>query len=306
MDKMNSEDINQQLNDKKNNKVSGQTKGIIYILFAAFFFSIMSLMVRLSGNLPTMQKAFFRNFIAAVFSSMLLLRTPEKFKIKKTSWKSLFLRAGFGTTGLIANFWAIDHLGIADSNMLNKMSPFFAIILSIFILKEVPKKFEVISVIIAFIGAALIIKPTKGIASLPALVGLFGGFGAGTAYTFVRKLGKEGERGSVIVMFFSVFSTIVCLPWLIFDYHPMSLKQVIFLLIAGSCACIAQMCITSAYTHAPAKVISVYDYTQVIFATMWGLICFGEVPDILSIFGYVIIIGIALFKWFVSNKETAK
>ncbi|SEF47498.1 Permease of the drug/metabolite transporter (DMT) superfamily [Eubacterium ruminantium] len=281
---------------------SGQSKGVFYILLAAFFFSIMSLCVRLSGELPTMQKAFFRNFVAAIFSVIVLSRTPEKFHIKKNSWFGLFMRAGFGTAGLIANFWAIDHLGIADSNMLNKMSPFFAIILSVFVLKEIPRKFEVFCVIIAFTGAAFIIKPTSGIASLPALVGLFGGFGAGTAYTFVRKLGKQGERGPVIVMFFSIFSTCICLPWLIMDFHPMSLKQTCLLLLAGTTACIAQMCITAAYTYAPAKEISVYDYTQVVFATVWGLIFFSEVPDIFSIIGYILIIGIAVIKWKYQNK----
>ncbi len=292
------------LYDELDNKMknSRQSKGIIYILLAAFFFSIMTIMVRLSGDLPTMQKAFFRNFVAAIFSGIVLFRTEEKFYIRKDSWFSLFMRAGFGTAGLIANFWAIDRLGIADANMLNKMSPFFAIILSIFVLKEVPKRFEVICVIVAFIGAALIIKPTKGIASLPALAGLFGGFGAGTAYTFVRKLGKQGERGPVIVMFFSVFSTLVCLPWLIFDYHPMTGKQFLCLLAAGTAACIAQMCITAAYTYAPAKEISVYDYTQVIFATFWGMLLFSEIPDYLSITGYVLIIGVAVLKWKYSRR----
>ncbi len=57
-----------------------------------------------------------------------------------------------------------------------------------------------------------------------------------------------------------------------------------------------QLCITAAYTHAPAKEISVYDYTQVVFAAVWGFVLWGQVPDIYSIIGYIIIIGVAIYR----------
>lgn len=102
-----------------------------------------------------------------------------------------------------------------------------------------------------------------------ALIGVCGGFGAGVAYTFVRKLGQSGERGPVIVMFFSVFSCIVTLPFMIIEYEPMSAIQLIFLLLAGASAAGGQLSITKAYTKAPAKEISVFDYTQVILRHCW-------------------------------------
>jgi drug/metabolite transporter (DMT)-like permease len=199
---------------------------------------------------------------------------------------------------MICNFWAIDHIGLADANILNKMSPFVAIIFSIFLLKEIPNIVEVIAVIIAFIGAALIIKPTSGLASLPALIALLGGVGAGIAYTFVRRLGKNGERGAIIVFFFSTFTSLLCLPFLIFDFHPMSVTQWALLIGAGIAATGGQFTVTAAYKYAPAKDISVFDYSQVIFASLWGIIFFSETPDGLSIVGYIIIITAAIAKWY--------
>lgn len=190
------------------------------IIASAFFFSLMSLFVRLAGDLPTMQKAFFRNAIAAVFAMVILARTPEGFHIRKESWPDLIKRSVYGTLGVILNFWAIDHIAIGDASVLNKMSPFFAIIMSAIILKERATRKEWLLVVGAFIGAAMIIKPTAGIASLPAFAGLLSGFGAGAAYTYVRKLGISGERGPVIIMVFSLFSCIVCLPFMIFDFKP--------------------------------------------------------------------------------------
>lgn len=277
------------MNDKK--------QGILYIIMAGLFFALMTFFVRMAGSLPTMQKAFFRNAVAAVAALLLLARSEEGFKIKKSSWRDLFLRSFFGTMGLICNFYAVDRLAIADANILNKLSPFFAIIMSYFILKEKANKTEWLCVVVAFIGALFVVKPSMDMQFVNAMIGMLGGFGAGVAYTFVRKLGKAGERGPVIVMCFSVFSCIVTAPFLIIGAKPMSLYQIVMLLLAGAAATGGQLSITKAYTKAPAKEISVFDYSQVVFAAALGLVFLGQIPDLMSIIGYVIIIGSAVFKW---------
>ena len=161
-------------------------------------------------------------------------------------------------------------------------------------------------VALAFIGVLFIVQPTAGLASFPALVGLMSGFCAGTAYTFVRKLGMMGERGSVIVFFFSIFSVIVTTPNLLLDFHPMTVRQWLCLIAAGTAAASAQFCITKAYSLAPAKEISVFDYTQVIFAALLGIAFLGELPNIYSIIGYVIIIGASVIKWYHGNHVADK
>lgn len=292
-----------QKNQKSINSIKDRTKGIIFILLAAFFFSAMSVFVRLSGDVPTMQKAFFRNIVAAVVAVIILLRSGGPVTVRKKSLPALFLRSAFGTVGILANFWAVDHLDIADANMLNKLSPFFAILMSIFILQEMPSRIEWLSVLLAFIGAAFVAKPTSGIVSVPALVGILGGFTAGTAYTFVRKLGLQGVKGPIVVAFFSTFSTLVLLPNLLINYTPMSARQFIFLILAGCAAAGGQLSVTAAYQHAPARDISVFDYSQIIYAAIFGILLFGEIPDVWSLIGYVIIIGTAFFKWYLVTRR---
>lgn len=276
---------------------SNKIQGILFIILAGFFFSLMTLFVRISGDLPTMQKAFFRNAVAAVVSIVMLAKSEQGFSIKKSSWPSLAMRCICGTTGLICNFYAIDKLGLADANMLNKLSPFFAIIMSVFVLKEKADRVEWMTVFIAFAGALFVIKPSFQITSFYGFVGLLGGLGAGVAYTFVRRLGKMGERGPVIVMCFSVFSCIVTLPFVIFSYEPMTVRQLLCLLLAGVAATGGQFSITKAYTKAPAKEISVFDYSQILFAAVLGMLFLHEIPDRYSLIGYVIIIGTAVYKW---------
>ena len=280
---------------KKNN---GMIKGILCIMLAALGFSLMTFFVRLAGDVPTMQKAFFRNFFAAVIAVIPILKSEDKFRIKKGCFPDIAFRCLFGTSGLICNFYAIDRLGIADANMLNKLSPFFAILLSIPLIKEVPNVVDIVSTIVAFIGALFIIRPGGDVSVFPALMGLYGGFGAGTAYVFVRRLGIKGERTPVIVLCFSLFSCFVTAPFLIFDFHPMSGWQWLCLILAGLGASLGQFSITTAYKFAPAKEISVFDYTQVIFAALLGMIFLNETPVPLSIAGYVIIIGTAVVRWY--------
>ena len=285
---------------------SERTLGILCILCAAFCFSLMSLFVRLAGNIPTMQKIFFRNLVAAIAAFVILAREGQGFRIHKGCLGGHLARSITGMLGMVANFWAIDHIGMADANMLNKLSPFFAIVFSIFLLREKPNLVQVLGVLIAFGGSVCIIKPSfDNPQMLPALAGVLGGLGAGAAYTFVRYLGARGENGSRIVFYFSAFSCLVCLPLLLLDYEPLSLRQLVYLLLAGAFACVGQLGITKAYVCAPAKEISVYDYTQVIFAAALGFFVFGEAPDWLSVLGYVLICGAGVGMFLYNRRHDA-
>lgn len=281
-----------------------RTKGIFCIITAALGFSMMSVFVHLAGDLPAFQKAFFRNAAALTATTVIMLKNHIKFLPKKESLLALFCRAFFGTVGLVCNFYAIDRLVLADANMLNKLSPFFAIIFSMFLLGEKPSPVQVLGVVCAFLGSVLIIKPSFGaVSSFPALIGALGGLGAGIAYTFVRVLGKNGENSSVIIFFFSAFSCLACLPFIVANHAAMSPKSFIFLVCAGLSACLGQFGITKAYIYAPAREISVYDYTQVLFAAAFGFFIFNQIPDFLSIIGYILICGAGIGMFFYNRRK---
>lgn len=284
--------------------MSKKTKGILFITLSAFFFALMNLFVRLSGDLPLMQKSFFRNAVAFLFALAVLLRSEKKFEFQRKNLPQLILRSTFGTIGILCNYYAVDHLVLSDASMLNKLSPFFAIIISYLYLKEKVTPFQVSAVVIAFIGALCIIKP--GLSSLttgPALVGALGGLGAGAAYTMVRKLSLNGERGPFIVFFFSAFSCLVCIPYLLAAFHPMTPQQFVFLLLAGFAAAGGQFSITAAYANAPAREISVFDYSQIVFAALMGFVFLQQIPDLWSVIGYIIICGTSIAMFFYNQKN---
>ena len=228
--------------------MNSRYKGIFFITLSALSFAFMNAFVRLSGDLPSVQKSFFRNLVAFLIALIMIIRSKDGFKIEKGNLKYMILRATFGTVGILCNFYAVDHLVLSDASMLNKMSPFFVIIFSFLL------------------------------------------------------LGQRGQKGSSVVIFFSGFSCVVTLPYLLLDFHPMSGLQILTLLGAGLAAAGGQFGITAAYYHAPAKEISIYDYSQIIFSTILGFFLFGQVPDRYSVLGYVIICAMALWM-FVYNKN---
>lgn len=279
-------------------------KGILLIILSAFCFALMNTFVRLAGDLPSIQKSFFRNFIAAIFAAVMIVKSGTSFRWNKGNLPDLLVRAIAGTVGILCNFYAVDHLVLSDASMLNKMSPFFVIIFSIFILRERVTVIQILCVAGAFLGSLLVIKPTFSNTDLLASsLGFLGGLGAGLAYTFVRKLGTKGENGNRIVFFFSAFSCLVTLPFLVFDYHPMSVSQTMILLAAGLSAAGGQFSITAAYTYAPGREISVYDYSQIIFSALLGFVFFSQVADIWSIAGYCIICLMAVLMFFYNNRR---
>lgn len=273
-------------------------KGIIFITCSAFCFSLMNVFVKLAGDLPFMEKSFFRNLVACLFSLIMIIKSKEKISYQKKNIPLLILRSTLGTIGILANDYAVDHLMLSDASMLNKLSPFFVVVFSSLFLHEKASIFEFGCVAMAFLGSLFIIKPSLDFTSMmPALIGVLGALGAGSAYTCVRALSLRQEKGVKIVFFFSTFSCLFCLPYLIFNYHPMTTYQFAMLMGAGLAATGGQFSITQAYANAPAKDISAFDYSQVIFAAIMSFVVFQQLPDVYSFVGYIIIIctGIVLF-----------
>lgn len=280
-----------------------KNRGIICIILSACSFALMSFFLKLAGDLPSIEKSFFRNLVAAVIALIMLVRSGEKFYLQKKNLHWFVLRSLFGTLGIFCNFYAVDNMLLADASCLNKLSPFFVIVFSYFILKERITIPQFCCVITAFVGSMFIVKPSFASGSLGAsFIGFMGGMFAGLAYTCVRKLGLRGERGPMIVFFFSTFSMLSCIPFMIVDFKPISPMQLLYLMLTGLAAAGGQFGITAAYTYAPAKEISVYDYTQIIFSALLGLLFFGQIPDGWSFLGYVAIIGAAVVM-FIYNKN---
>ena len=291
--------------------LSDTSKGICYIVLSAFCFALMAVFVRLAGDIHFVQKAFFRNLVAFFIAAAGLAADWKKngkaaVIIPKGAFFFIFLRALTGSAGVFGTFYAIDRIVLADAAILNKMAPFFAIVFSFLLIKEKIKPIPLFCCITAFWGAMLVVKPSFDFSKmLPTLVAFLGGMGAGFAYACIRRISYMKCNGKIIILFFSGFSMMLSIPYMIFHFNPMTLQQFLFLCGTGICAAGGQFFITSAYYHAPPAKISIYDYSQIIFSTLFGLVFFGQIPDSLSIIGYLIIVLMALINFLYNRKPQA-
>lgn len=278
--------------------MSDRAKGILCIVASAFGFALMAMFVRLcddyGGEISSFQKSFFRNAIALVIASAVFFRgrgAERSLPADAKSWGMLLGRSVFGLVGIFANFYALSRIPIGEAMTLNKTAPFFTVFFSWLLMGEKASRRQMLYLVLAFTGALLVMKPGfRGEATFASVCALAGGLGAGLAYVCVHALGRRKVDGAFIVLFFSAFSCLGSLPFVVFGYSPMTPAQVAILLGAGAGAAIGQFGVTAAYRYAEPRSIALYDYANVVFTAMFGIAFFSQVPDFASVAGFLVIL----------------
>lgn len=267
-----------------------KSKGILYISLSAFFFSLMAVGVKATPGIPVVEKIFFRNFIGII--PILINAYQSKTSLKPNNKGLILLRSTFGLLGIFAYYTALSLLSLSDAVIMNKLSPFFVLIFSFIFLSEKIEKKQTIALTLAIIGALFVIKPSFDLSVIPALIGLSSAIFAGGAYTTVRKL-SETDEPMVIVFYFSLLTTCVSLPLMILtkSFVLPTTSEFLLLILIGLSAVIAQIFMTSAYRYAPAGELAIYTYSNIIFSIIFGIIIWGNFPDIFSLIGGLLIIS---------------
>ena len=295
-----------------------KAKGIAAIVASALGFALMAALVRLADDygepLSAFQKSFFRNLVAFAVAAAVYWRQSPRIsnpnpqvpspnpvnpvnpvQTPRSQPRTTFLllaRAAFGTLGIFANFYALSHIPIATGQMLNKTAPFFTVAFAWAFLGERTFFRQAVALAVAFAGAMLVVKPGfAGAHAFPLAVGLLGGAAAGAAYACVRALRRRGVDPAYIILYFSVFSCLSAVPFMLPGLKPMTFAQVAVLLGAGGAAAVGQFGVTLAYGYAAPRDIAVYDYSSVLFAAAFGYFFFAQVPDIFSVLGFAVILA---------------
>ena len=270
---------------------------MFFMLISTMAFALMSVAVKQLTFVPLFQKVLFRNAVSLIVAFVVIKksRTPLFGKLKNQNF--LLARSFLGLAGVSLIFYAISKLTLADSSIFMRLSPVWVTIFAALFLKESISKIQIIALLLAFTGAVFVIKPGLDFTLLPALAGLLASVCAGAAYTLVSHL-KTKERPETIVFYFSLVSVFVTLPITYFRFYTPSLVELTFLILTGIFAAIGQLTLTNAYRLSRASDVSVYNYTGILFATLLGFFIWGEIPDLLTILGGVLIIisGILIYR----------
>lgn len=274
--------------------MSNKTKAVFCMLISALGFTFMSVTVKYVTGIPLFEKVFFRNLISLGVAFFMLKKSSAPMFGRRENQLALLARSSFGLAGVVLNFYAIANLTLADSSMLGKLSPIFVTIMACIFLKEKIDSKQILSIIVTFLGALLVIKPEFSLEMLPSLAGILSAAASGVAYTLLRYL-KDKESPDTIIFYFSLISVVFTAPFALSEYVQPTFIQLGLLLATGVFASVGQFGITYAYKFAKATEVSIYNYSAIVFGIILGFIFFGEIPDTLSLLGGAIIIAVAFY-----------
>ena len=261
-------------------KLERNLKGIRFLIGSGLAFSLMSVCVKaIGGRIPISELVFARATISIIITRFFL------YKNKINPWgyqkRLLIIRGLLGTVALFCIFKALTILPIATATVIQYIYPTFTVISAYIILKEFISRRIVYSIIIGWIGILLVSQPefTTNInvqeTILAIIIAIFGALMTSLAYICVRKLSSR-EHPLVIIYYFPLVSIPLSIPFVINDFVLPTGTDWFWIIGIGIFTQIGQLFITKGLTLLPAGQATSLNYSQVIFASIWGVLIFQE------------------------------
>ncbi|TCV82348.1 DMT family transporter [Sulfurirhabdus autotrophica] len=262
-----------------------------WMVVAGVLFALMGAFVKFGSEYFSSAELVFYRSLIGLLVIYLIVKT-QKLPLATPHWRMHLWRGLSGFVALMFFFTAIGQLPLATAITLNYTSPLFLALLITFYLKERPHWPLIFSILLGFTGVILLLRPTMNHGQLSAgLLGLASGFLAGIAYLNVKQLGQIGEPEWRVVYYFTLISTIGAGIWMIFhSFHPVTTKGFLLLLGLGTTATLAQLAMTRAYRLGSTLIVASLAYTTVIFASLLGILFWGEILSLTSWIAIFIIV----------------
>lgn len=268
--------------------------GAIDMILAAFFFSVMSLLVKLVGErLPSQEVVFVRAAVSLAVAYVLVRRArPGNWGHRKglLVWRGLM-----GFAALSCFFYALIHLPLADATVIQYTNPVWTAWLGWLLLDESLSPGEAVLSAAGLLGVLLIARPTflfGGAARLDPLavaVGVAGALFSASAYVSVRRLART-EHPMIIVFYFTLITVPASLPGLAMHAVMPTPHELGLLIGVGVTAVLGQVYLTRGLQNERAGRATAIGYVQIVFAAVWGVLAFHDYPDQLSLAGAALVL----------------
>jgi len=271
-------------------------RGAVYIVAGAFAFSIMTSFVKIAGQrLPSQEVVAARAAVSVVLSWLLLRR--QNISPWGTHRRLLFMRGFLGYLALSCVFHSVAVMPLADATVIQYLYPLFTAVLAMVLLGERPTRKVAVAGFASIAGIVLVAKPsflfgalTTAPAPLDVLIAIAGAFLTALAYVGVKKL-TALEDPLVIVFYFPLVTLPATVPALVHSaVMPHGLEWLV-LVGVGVATQAGQVWFTRGLQFETATTATALTYMQVVFATAWGAMFFGEVPDSRTICGAVLVVS---------------
>ena len=280
--------------------ISINTKAKILMMCSALSFSIMAAIVKTSPYSAELN-AFFRQIFSSLAIFTFIKITKLKIIPRRENWSKLIFRSIFGTIGIYFYFIAINTLLLANASFLTRLSPFFVIVFAFVILKEKIEPSKWLIFLPMILGSMFIIKPNTNVFNFNSLYAIVSAFFGALAYTMIKLIGKK-ESPYTIIFWFSTISSILFLLISFNELITIKNLDLIKMTCIGIFGVLGQIGLTISYQISKASDVAPYSYLYVIFSSLLGYLIWNEVPDYLSIIGFLLII-LAYFSLLYRDKK---
>jgi len=271
-------------------------KGILLMLLAIVLFTVMDAIAKgLIARYPAPQVVWVR--FAGQLALVLLLIGPRLTAALRTRFPVLHLLRSafqFGATALF--FLSLTRIGLAEATALTDLSPVLITLGAALFLGEPLGWSRILGVLLAMAGAMIIIRPGAEMFSPAALMPL----GAAVCFAgnalLTRFIGPQ-ESAWTSMIYAAAFGTVVAgfaLPGL---WVPVATPDLALFGCVGLLGTGAQLCIIRAFSTTEAAVIAPFAYTGIVFAALWGILFYGEYPDVWTVVGASVIVAAGLYVW---------
>jgi drug/metabolite transporter (DMT)-like permease len=266
--------------------------GALWMLVAGFLFGWMGVFVKLGAEyFSHIELVFYRSFLGLLMIYTVIHQ--QGLSLSTHHLKQHLWRGVSGTIALMLYFYCITVLPLATAVTLNYTAPLYLSILTILAFKEHFRAALSSAILLGFCGVILLLHPTLAQDQLiPGLIGLISGLLAGIAYLNVKQLGLSGEPEWRVVFYFSLIAAISSgIGMLLGTVHPITFPGLFILLGLSSTATLAQLAMTRAYRTGKTLVAGSLSYSTVIFASIFGMILWGESLPLMGWIGMGLIIA---------------
>lgn len=276
-------------------QLSPNARGAVLALGAFAIFSAHDVLVKLlGGHMSPVQIVFFSVLFSFPLLTLLLVRSKTEGHLRpRHPWWSLIRTIAVIVTGFSA-FTAFTLLPLAQTYALLFATPLLITVLSIPLLGERVGAHRWAAVVVGLCGVLIVLRPGTTELQLGHLAGLAAALGSATASIIVRKIGKA-ERSSVLLLYPLLGNLVVMGAALPFVYVPMALTDIAAVAAIAILSIAATSLSIFAYRTAEAAVVAPMQYSQIIWATIFGWVIFAEMPDAMTLLGAGVVIASGLY-----------
>ena len=281
-------------------------RGMVAGMGAFFMFTVMNLFAKLlSSNHSIIEIVFYRNLIACLpFLFMVFVLGKRDILVIRSQPAMVGVRAVIGTISLTSTFAAFSMMPMAETTVLLFTSSLFIPMLGVIFLHERVGPYRWAAVAIGFVGVVVMVHP-EGKVNVPGVsVALFAALMHATLQVILRYLGRF-ERPETVTFYFLVIGALITALPLPFVAVTPTMDELPLLLGVGLSGAAAQWLLSTAFRNAPAAIVTVFNYSSIVWATLFGWMIWNEWPLPAVLLGATIVIASnALVIWRESRART--